>query len=181
MEMHEKQHRLFFALWPNDKVRAEIKKHFQPYLNKHQAKKVPVHNWHITLAFLGNVSTQTKQCAQEKADLIHAQAFELQLDKPGFFKRASVVWLGSKACPQQLTDLIEQLNKQLAVCGYQADFEVFIPHMTLLRKAYRSLDLEEFTAINWPVKEFVLVESVTTEQGARYEVINKWPLGRDPD
>jgi 2'-5' RNA ligase len=176
MEKKEKLHRIFFALWPGDQVRAEIKKHIQPYLGKHPAKKVPLHNWHITLAFLGNVSAETKQCAQEKAAAIHAQAFEIQLDKPGFFKRARVVWLGTNDCPQALTSLVDQLNRQLAACGYQTDFKVFIPHMTLLRKAYKGLAIEEFQPITWRVNEFVLVESVTTEKGATYEVINKWAL-----
>ncbi|MGD9385532.1 MAG: RNA 2',3'-cyclic phosphodiesterase [Thioalkalispiraceae bacterium] len=176
MEENEERHRLFFALWPSDAVRTEIDQQIQPRIKKHPAKKVPLHNWHITLAFLGNVSPDTKQCVIEQAAQVHADHFELQLTKLGFFKRARVVWLGSEGCPSALTSLLEQLNKQLAVCGYQTDFKTFIPHMTLLRKANKGLEVNEFNAIQWPVTEFVLVESVTDKKGAIYQVIKRWPL-----
>lgn len=174
--MNTATHRLFFALWPDKKLRAEIQHRIKPFISKHPAKKVPVHNWHITLAFLGNVTEEIKQCAQAKAELVQAQAFELSLDKPGFFKRAGVVWLGSKECPEALTDLVEQLNQQLAACDYQTDFKIFLPHMTLLRKAYKGFGVEEFEPINWPVNDFVLVESITDQKGAIYQVIDRWPL-----
>ena len=179
MDVKKTQHRLFFALWPSDEVRNEIKKQVQPLikqLKQHPAKKVPPHNWHITLAFLGNVSSETKQCVIEQAGVITGSSFALQLNEFGFFKRASVVWLGTKQCPDVLKELVEHLNKKLADCGYQSEFKDYTPHLTFLRKAYKPLDDLLVEPVHWQVNEFVLVESVTTDRGARYQVINRWPL-----
>jgi 2'-5' RNA ligase len=176
MEQKEKLHRLFFALWPDDEIRAAIKNRIQQQIKKHPAKKVPVYNWHITLAFLGNVTANIKQCVQEKADQVQVDSCELRLDKLGHFKRTGVVWLGSETCPEPLTKLVEQLNSQLADCDYQSNFKTFIPHMTLLRKAYKALAAEPFEPVTWKIDNFVLVESVTDAQGPHYEVINRWTL-----
>ena len=133
-------------------------------------------NWHITLAFLGNVSAATKACVVAEASLVKGQSFGLKLDELGFFKRASIVWLGTKQCPDALIQLVQQLNVRLASCGYQPGFKTYTPHLTLLRKADKSFDLKGVTPIEWSVHDFVLVESVTTNRGATYEVMHRWDL-----
>jgi len=170
------QHRLFFALWPSDEVRNELKKQIQPLIKQHPAKKVPPHNWHVTLAFLGNVSSEIKQCVIDQAGMCKGNSFDLELNEFGFFKRASVVWLGTKKCPDGLKELVEHLNEKLADCDYQSEFKDYTPHLTFLRKAYKPLDEFLVEPVHWQVNEFVIVESVTTDRGARYQVINRWPL-----
>jgi len=174
--MKSTTHRLFFALWPDENVRAAIKKNIQPVLQNHPAKKVPVHNWHMTLAFLGNVSSETKACVQQQAALLKGKHFTLQLDQFGYFERARVAWLGCKQTPREMEALFDELNVVLAPCGYQPDFKKITPHLSLLRKVSVALDAQDVAPLNWSVNEFVLVESVTTEHGASYKVINRWKL-----
>ena len=174
--MSEKNHRLFFALWPDKTLRNKLQDQLKPFLSKHPAKKVPQHNWHITLAFLGSVTAEVKQCAQSNAGMVKTPAFDLILDKSGFFKRARVAWLGSQQCPEALSKLVEHLNQQLAPCGYQAEHKIYVPHMTVLRKAQKGLGIDSLEPIHWPVKEFVLVESITDQRGAIYQVIDRWSL-----
>lgn len=176
MKQEKNQHRLFFALWPSEGVRAAIKKNIQPYIQDHPAKKVPVHNWHITLAFLGNVSSETKACVQQQVALLKEKHFTLQLDHLGYFERARVAWLGCNDVPREMQALFDELNVALAPCGYQSDFKIFTPHLTLLRKVSTALDAQDVAPLNWSVNEFVLVESVTTDHGATYKVINRWKL-----
>ena len=169
-------HRLFFALWPDDNVRQMLKQRIQKQLTKHPAKKVPVHNWHMTLAFLGNVSAEAKLCAQKQANLLHGPHFTLQLDHFGYFKRARVAWLGCKDVPPEMVALFEQLNALLAPCGYASEHQTLIPHMTLLRKANKGLDALNLEPIEWRINDFVLVESQITDRGSVYKVINRWSL-----
>jgi len=177
--MKSTTHRLFFALWPDEDLRAGVKKNIQPYIQNHPAKIVPVNNWHVTLAFLGNVSSETKACLQQQAGLLEGKRFTLQLDQFGYFERARVAWLGCNDVPHEMAALFDKLNVALAPCGYQPDFKKFVPHMTLLRKASKGLAAQDVKPITWPVNEFVLVESVPTEpieKGVIYNVINRWQL-----
>lgn len=169
-------HRIFFALWPDDELRTAIKKQVQHRIDKLPAKRVPVHNWHITLAFLGNVSAETKDCVQQQAALVEADSFALTLDQVGYFKRARVAWLGCSEVPQALNNLFDGLNEALQPCGYQSEHATLIPHMTLLRKANKKPRIDEFKAVDWPVNDFVLVESEITDRGSTYKVINRWNL-----
>lgn len=169
-------HRIFFALWPDEAVRKAIKKQLQHRLDKLPARRVPVHNWHITLAFLGNVTAETKACVQENAALVKAECFNLQLDQFGYFKRARVAWLGCEQTPEQLNSLYTRLSQALLPCGYTAEHQSLIPHMTLLRKASKRPRFDEFKPVEWPVNEFVLVESQVDDRGSSYKVINRWNL-----
>ena len=44
------------------------------------------------------------------------------------------------------------------------------------RKVTRPLTALSFEPIQWDIKDFHLIESVTHQQGARYQVIRSWPL-----
>jgi 2'-5' RNA ligase len=49
-------------------------------------------------------------------------------------------------------------------------------HVTLLRKAGAAEALPAFEAIDWPVAEWVLVESCRSGSGAAYRRLAGWPL-----
>jgi len=173
--------RIFFALWPDDDLRSQLNQNLSSILiqsskNK-TAKRVPMKNWHITLAFIGNVSSQTCMAMQEKMDqLDKLPAFPLQLDSFGYWKRPQVAWLGCSTVPEELQQLVTSMNSSLAACGYTSDHPSYTPHMTLLRKARRGIKADKPVYFSWQVNEFVLVESKQTSAGSQYEVIRRWPL-----
>ena len=175
--MNEATHRIFFALWPDDGLRQQLKEILSPLLKKHPARRVPVHNWHITLAFLGNVSPENYACAQQRANDVKGSAFALSLDQFGFWPKPRVVWLGCTEVPEPLNNLVGLLNSVLHACAYTPERRAYAPHMTILRKATQGLDAAAIKPIGWRVTEFVLVESVTSKTGSVYEVIKRWPLG----
>lgn len=172
----EKIHRVFFALWPDDKTRQEIKTHIQPLFSHHPGRKVPQHNWHITLAFLGNVDETCFTCIQEQAAKVSGQSFELTLDAIGFWSKPRVVWLGCSNTPDELLHLFDTLNAKLRTCGYTPEYKTFNAHMTLLRKVTKRPRRFEFPVTKWKVENFVLVESDLTNDGAIYRVAQQYSL-----
>ncbi|MBE9567129.1 MAG: 2'-5' RNA ligase family protein, partial [Proteobacteria bacterium] len=104
------------------------------------------------------------------------EPFELTLDHFGFFEKAKVFWVAPKTIPSALRKIHASLGDALTSCGYHGETRDYSPHVSLLRKAKSSpLDYPAFS-INWKVKDFVLVESISTEGGVRYEVIARYPF-----
>ncbi len=56
--------RLFFALWPITKVIHDIKLNNRTLKQSLSGNFVAQTNWHVTLAFLGNVAFETESCPQ---------------------------------------------------------------------------------------------------------------------
>jgi 2'-5' RNA ligase len=169
-------HRIFFALWPDDALRQQLKQTLTPLLANHKARRVPVHNWHITLAFLGNVTQQNYECAQLRANEVVGSTFDLTLDQFGYWPRPRVVWLGSSTLPDPLHALVSNLNSALQLCDYTPEHRIYSPHLTLLRKANHGLEVDTVEPIHWHIDHFVLVESVQTKSGSLYQVVKRWPL-----
>lgn len=169
-------HRVFFALWPDADIRQKIQKQIYPIFDHPQGRKVPKHNWHITLAFLGNVSDDVYTCIQQQADMVSGTSFEINLDTIGHWSRPKVAWLGCNTKPQAIDTLVSSLNEQLFKCGYTPEFKTFQPHMTLMRKVTRKPKSFSFKSVTWEVKQFVLVESHVDNTGSTYKVIKKWKL-----
>jgi 2'-5' RNA ligase len=67
--------------------------------------------------------------------------------------------------------LVSALEGALRVAGFNLEDRAWRPHISLLREARRPETLPEM-ALQWPVREFVLVESAV---GA-YHVIGHWNL-----
>ena len=169
--------RLFFALWPQDEVRDRIVQEFkQTPQSSMNGRCVSPSNYHITLHFIGNADSELQQCLHREAQTVVADGFQLVLDFYGHFYKPRVFWLGCRHIPEPLVRFQKQLGEALSRCGYQADSRVYAPHVTLMRKLTRPGDLSPVSAIQWPVNEFVLVESKSIPQGVQYAVIERYPL-----
>ncbi len=168
--------RLFFALWPNDDLRQTINQLSQPITQNIQGKITPPENWHITLAFLGHIDMPTKQCMQQCAAKLQGSRFSLSLDQFGYWSKPGLLWLGPTQTPDALRDLVTNLTTNLQNCGYKPETPPFQAHLTLMRKAVLAKTLPPVTPITWSVEDFCLVHSITESSGARYQVIERWPL-----
>jgi 2'-5' RNA ligase len=169
-------HRIFFALWPDDAIRQQIHRQIYPVFDHPQGRKVPKQNWHITLAFLGNVSQEVFSCVQSQVDMVTGKSFELVLDVIGHWSRPRVVWLGCNDKPAAVDALFGDLNQRLAACSYSPDYKIFKPHMTLMRKVTKKPKAFAFKPVHWQVDQFVLVESQVDNTGSTYKVIRSWNL-----
>ena len=167
--------RLFFALWPDDGVRASLVEAARKIRENADGRIVPDANLHITLAFLGTVGPDKVDGVATAADSVAAEHFTLTMDRPGWWRRTGILWIAPSESPIQLNRLVKAIWAELEPLGFWPDFRDFRPHLTIGRKCRRAR-IPDIEPITWPVTEFALLESETHHRGARYSVMKRWPL-----
>lgn len=140
------------------------------------ARPVAADNLHVTLAFLGSVDAETRDCLESCAGEIRAAPLTLRLDRCGWFRRAQVIWLGAEEEPPAILALAAALRECQLRCGLDPESRPFQSHLTLARRARRPPRVRTVPPLEWPVDEFCLVASDTRPEGAVYEVLHRWPL-----
>ena len=174
---NDRIHRIFFALWPDNATRMQIVESFkQLSIDKKHGHIVSFGNLHITLHFIGNVNQRKLDCLHRAAQAVKVGSFNLELDHYGYFKKPKVLWMGLKQTPEALETLHKTLGASLAECEFEVELRPYAPHMTLMRKLPKPEAFEKTKSIDWKVKEFVLVESISIEGGVRYEVREHYAL-----
>jgi 2'-5' RNA ligase len=168
--------RLFFALWPGSGLRDRLHAATDTIPLATSAHRVPCANLHLTLHFIGNVYFEDMACMQAQAAQVDAEAFELVIDRQGYFAKPRVGWLGCQKVPAALDELQEKLGAQLKCCGYQAETRPYHPHVTVARKTTYIDSEASFAALIWQVSEFALIEVQAVSNGVQYRVVETWPL-----
>lgn len=170
------QRRLFFALWPDGKIREQC---LQLAAQQPQAKARPVarENLHATLIFLGDQPAAALPVIRRVASHIQMDAFQLILDHMEIWKRSQVLGLCPSQIPESLTRLHEALKQGLDEAGIVTETRAYRPHVTLARKVKQKIALADIVPIEWSVNTFVLVESVFKKAGVHYQVFDRWLLG----
>ncbi len=174
----DERQRLFFALWPDTGLRQRLKQRLtEGGFYGAGGQPVPPDNFHITLRYLGWLSSAERRCAGQVAGNIRASAFQLVLNRTGYWSGSRVAWLGADNWPAALLDLNEQVQKGLEQCGLEPESRPYQPHLTYLRKAAVPPGPSAgYVPVTWWVDSFVLVHSVTVPGGVRYEVVDRWIL-----
>jgi 2'-5' RNA ligase len=167
--------RLFFALWPDDEVRAGLAERARAARGSAPGRPVPDANLHLTLAFLGQVEAARIAALTAAVDGLGVPAFELVIDRQGWWKRSGVLWLGPSAPPPALNRLVKSLWAALAPLDFWPDFRDFRPHVTVARRC-RGGHGGELPPLVWPINAFQLMTSVIDRKGAAYRVHASWPL-----
>ncbi len=173
----DKRQRLFFALWPDEALRQQLKRLLakEPF-RAIDARPVPPENFHITLRYLGLLPVSQRVCAEQIADNIHADSFQLVLDQAGYWRSPKVAWLGASKIPPILLNLVRELETGLELCGLEPESRSYQPHLTFLRKARPEALPSTIPPVIWQVDRFVLVHSITLPEGVRYEIVRSWNL-----
>lgn len=171
-----KPRRLFFALWPTPALQQQLYALARPLLEQAQgARRTQAENLHLTLAFLGSVDAKGRACLEQRAEEIRVPSFELVFEQLGFF-RGGTWWVGTERVPSPLRTLVNALKAAQAACGLSPENREYQAHVTLARDLRRRPPPLSFDPIVWPVRQFALVRSQTAPDGARYEVLRRWPL-----
>jgi 2'-5' RNA ligase len=72
--------------------------------------------------------------------------------------------------------LAASLVLELKQKNFKTEARDFSAHVTLIRKAREPHALPPLPAVDWPVKEFVLVRSRLSSEGPSYEVVERFAL-----
>lgn len=176
--MTAERRRLFFALWPDEAVRARLDA--TAVAAATSGRRTACENLHLTLIFLGMRGAEERARALAAPDDLAPAAFDLCLDRLGYFPRARTLWLGPERVPNELIALFEALNRRLSAAGVNAELRNadparFRPHVTLGRKALppSAATRARVTPVHWRVNGFALIES---KPGGRscYEMLKRW-------
>ena len=168
-------HRLFFALWPTDALRAAFRDAADAVTAFGAGRRLDDDKLHLTLHFLGGWQALPREVAAQAAAAaatVRARAFHLIVDHAGSFGGARVGGL-APAGNSGLDALWSDLGRALDTAGIaRRAAPRFAPHVTVRRNLSSGLADIPVAPISWPVDAFVLVHS----HAGRYDVLDRWAL-----
>ena len=149
-------------------------------------KVVPPENWHLTLRFLGTVDEVTVDrvvAGLDQADL--GPPFSIMFGALGAFpgpKRATVLWRAVADPDERLAELASGSEEACRAAGLEPEDRPFRAHLTLSRlrpdQDVRALvEAEAPESVTMHVSEVCLFRSHLGGPHARYEVVERFPLG----
>ncbi|WP_331766466.1 RNA 2',3'-cyclic phosphodiesterase [Embleya sp. NBC_00896] len=181
--------RLFVALAPPDDAKDELHRALRPVYAAHPLLRWNrIEDWHITLAFLGEVPADVvPELRTRLADVAASgRPIALELRGTGRFDER-VLWSGVHGELEDLHALAEATRGAVLECGIALEDRPLRPHLTLARARRGNPDgigaaareLAGFTGRRWQAERLHLVGSnVGRGPGPiRYRDVAAWPLG----
>ncbi|MGC5567988.1 RNA 2',3'-cyclic phosphodiesterase [Streptomyces sp. FR-108] len=178
----------FVALAPPDEAKNELARALGPAYAAHpELRWNRIEDWHITLAFLGELPVRAvHRLRSPLADLAAAHpSFELTLSGGGQFDER-VLWSGIEGDLGQLHALTEAVRARIRDCGVAFVERPLRPHLTLARArrydnasiAAATACLDGFTGRPWQTERLHLVGSTVRGHPGprRYQDIDAWAL-----
>jgi 2'-5' RNA ligase len=150
-------------------------------------RKVEPENLHLTLVFLGTCPEAVLEAAHAGFDALRAAPFALSLDGFGLFGKARPHTAWAAVAPsRELAHLQARVETIARRAGCPIDARKFTPHVTLGRfpppaapeamRLERAIATTPFRAGPWQVRDLTLWQSHLSPKGARYEVLERYPL-----
>ncbi len=154
-------------------------------------RTVPAENMHLTLQFLGDLTTPQIDDIHTALSAIRAPAFTLQLAGLDTFGGARPRSVHLRCQPDPALD---HLQRKIVTATRQAGLEPerrrFTPHVTLARFSPSSVDRARLGAAlldeagaridPFPVTDFRLIESQIGRSGSTYHMLARYPLEPAP-
>lgn len=144
-------------------------------------RRVRAENLHLTMFFAGPQSAEWFAGVAARMLAFRFEEFVIRLDTLGWWRRPGIVWLGASRPPRALAALAARVQQIGVECGAVADPKAFHGHVTLARRVRAApAPLRQEDAIDWPVADLVLAESVAGPAGVEYRIRMSWNAGRAP-
>ncbi len=169
-------HRVFFALWPDQRLRATLAALARSL--PADGRPVPAAHLHLTLAFPGTVSAAKVAEMSARADRLRLPKIRLMLGRLGWFPRPRVAWIGPSRTVPELESLAAELKGLCEASGVRMEDRAYRPHVTLRRfvTRFESFDVEP---MEWRPGEMVLIESGQAGHPGPYQVLRSWSVSPD--
>jgi 2'-5' RNA ligase len=172
--------RVFIAIDLPEEIKQEVEK-IQNKLLGFDGKKTEIENLHLTLKFLGELSTGEVEKVRAELKKINFKEFEAEVDSIGVFKEnfIRIVWLHLSNCDELQKQVDDSLKEMFAKENR------FMSHVTIAR-VKNVENKENFIAelkkikiekMRFRVKEFILKESILREK-PEYMDIEKYRFER---
>ncbi len=176
--------RLFVALSVPDRVREAVSAAVEPHRHDDRVSWTRPSGWHVTLAFVGEVTTDDVD--GDPAEVVHAAAAAgcraAGTSGPITLRTGRPITLGRGALAMEVADdpdgQVEQLGAAIQTALQEAGLPVHVrrvrPHLTLARARRRRsipaglLDAIEVPEVDWTVDSVQVVESVLGQGPATY-------------
>jgi 2'-5' RNA ligase len=168
--------RLFFAAVPDPVAREQIEAASQSLSLEPRARRVPRENYHLTLAFVGDVAASQLPVLLEVGAAQKARAFSVTFDAYEYWPKPGVIVAAAHLIPAGLHRLWRQLHHELAEHAWALESERLRPHVTLARKVSQPPVLQAMSAFDWRVRDFCLMRSDTSGVRSAYTVVDTWSL-----
>ncbi|MGW1508301.1 RNA 2',3'-cyclic phosphodiesterase [Streptomyces sp. NPDC002394] len=182
--------RVFIALAPPDDAKDELARALRPAYEAYPRMRWNrIEDWHITLAFLGELPVETVPLLRPPLAEIAAQRkpLELALRGGGHFDDR-VLWSGIDGDLDGLHALATEVRTVVKECGIPFEDRPLRPHLTLARArrddptsvAEAAAGLAGFTGRRWPAERLHLVGSNYGRGPGpiRYRDIEAWSFAR---
>lgn len=179
----EPTHRLFFALWPDERMRATLLETCAEAIAAADGKSVPAENLHVTVCFVGSVlESRIAQVRAIGADAVAAFRAQvralppiLTFDLIEHWARPAVLCAAAHESPTPLVDAARGLVATLKAGGFHPDERRYHAHVTLKRKVRHAV-VGALEPVRWPCTELRLVESRRGDGGSVYRALDSWVL-----
>jgi 2'-5' RNA ligase len=99
-------------------------------------KLVKPENIHVTMRFLGNITSPMVDLIYEAMQKVSFSPFDMEIRGLGAFPKlqyARVIWAGIRKGAEQLSNISDQLEPKLRELGFRPDPKGFSPHLTIAR------------------------------------------------
>ena len=139
-------------------------------------------NLHVTLKFLGSIEhDQVHSLIKALSALEFKSTIKLNCRGLGFFYNSIGIGVERN---EALSKLAAVLDKKCAALGFKQERKTYVPHVTVARFSKNAqLELSRLMSVygdsDWgcfSASEFNLYKSQTLPQGARYSIIESFPL-----
>ena len=169
--------RLFFALWPDDSVRAHLAAQCDGIAHEYRGRPMRADTLHMTLAFLGETPELRVPTVLACGDRVQAKAFTLNVDACSHFRKTKVAWLGCTESPEALRTLYDAVRVEVEQAGFNFHDREYHPHITAARDCMYFPSPCGVPAAEWTVESFVLIDSRMMRGGPPiYRVLKYWTL-----
>ncbi|MFT6761787.1 MAG: 2'-5' RNA ligase [Candidatus Aldehydirespiratoraceae bacterium] len=186
--------RLFICLWPPEDVVVAL----EELHRKDQVGAAFVHpeNWHVTLRFLGNADPNDVANALDTAtftapevrkapgrDATKVRKAPGRKRTEGWVRLGPAVDVGKERMlfvpVTGVDDLAEEVVNVTSHLGDEPVRPRFLGHITVARlqkRANMPRALGQIVSADWSPTEVALVESPLSDDGARYDTLQTWPI-----